>query len=328
MTLGCWLNGRIVGLDDQPIPPPAPGDRIGLFHPVQADPATIHAWQLWLERHQITQPFKQAHREIYPLTDAELATERYSLRFGGHILHANQFAGLCKQRGWTLNAYYARQATAALAIKGSGLRAHLVHERDATARDFSTQGNDRFVTTGRVTFARGQSARAETVRLDAVPPMLFSEVMRDVDLFVGVCSIGADPTWQDRPVTDAPRYLNYVRERSMEELNQAAQGRRELLERLLPSLGLTARCTLDARYLIVRGDLRAYKIHLGSGNILMEPNHAYLCIVPQRRGDDAADRIYLPFEGDATLSLILSKAMLLARDTAIKDPTIIRQIKR
>ena len=27
---------------------------------------------------------------------------------------------------------------------------------------------------------------------------MFSEIMRDVDLFVGVASIGNDPTWADR----------------------------------------------------------------------------------------------------------------------------------
>ena len=49
---------------------------------------------------------------------------------------------------------------------------------------------------------------------------------------------------------------------------------------------------------MVRGDLRTYKIHLGSGNILMEPNDQYLCIVPaQRRGADRR-RVFLPFEGD------------------------------
>ena len=34
------------------------------------------------------------------------------------------------------------------------------------------------------------------------------------------------------------------------------------------------------RFLIVRGELRTYKLHLGSGNILMEPDNQYLCIVP------------------------------------------------
>ena len=37
-------------------------------------------------------------------------------------------------------------------------------------------------------------------------------------------------------------------------------------------------------------------------------------------------QFYLPFEGDATLSIILSKAFLLAEDKAIKDPVILRQL--
>ena len=56
----------------------------------------------------------------------------------------------------------------------------------------------------------------------------------------------------------------------------------------------------------------------------MQPNFDYLCIV--KKPAPAGEEIYLPFEGDATLSLILSKAMLLANDTAITDPTILRQI--
>jgi hypothetical protein len=78
---------------------------------------------------------------------------------------------------------------------------------------------------------------------------------------------------------------------------------------------------------VVRGKLRTYKIHLGSGNILMEPNDQYLCIVPARDPVSAgSERLFLPFEGDATLSIVLSKAFLLAADDAITDPTIVRQI--
>jgi hypothetical protein len=35
---------------------------------------------------------------------------------------------------------------------------------------------------------------------------------------------------------------------------------------------------------------------------------------------------FLPFEGDATTTLILSKAMLLAQDDRIEDPTILSQL--
>jgi len=59
----------------------------------------------------------------------------------------------------------------------------------------------------------------------------------------------------------------------------------------------------------------------------MEPNDQYLCIVQDRSpAGDGAD-LFLPFEGDTRLSLILSKAFLLAEDARIKDPTITRQIQ-
>ena len=76
----------------------------------------------------------------------------------------------------------------------------------------------------------------------------------------------------------------------------------------------------------MRGQKRTYKIHLGSGNILMEPNDEYLCIVPDSRSPATPDDLFLPFEGDSTLSIIISKALLLADDAKIKDPTIARQI--
>ncbi|MFB4275383.1 MULTISPECIES: DUF7737 domain-containing protein [unclassified Nonomuraea] len=99
--------------------------------------------------------------------------------------------------------------------------------------------------------------------------------------------------------------------------------RRDALTRLLPRLSIAGRCTLTDRFLVVRGDLRTYKIHLGSGNILMEPNDAYLCIVP----GGAGDQVFLPFEEDGgMLSIVLSKAFLLAADTEITDPSITRQI--
>lgn len=78
---------------------------------------------------------------------------------------------------------------------------------------------------------------------------------------------------------------------------------------------------------MVRGDKRTYKIHLGSGNILMEPNDQYLCIVPDARARSQQGDLFLPFEGDNTLSIIISKALMLAADIKIKDPTITRQIE-
>src|SRR5205823_2133558 len=168
-----------------------------------------------------------------------------------------------------------------------------------------------------------RQAVVEPVPLAELPALVFSEIMRDVDLFVGVTSVGNDPAWADRGRSEtAHRAWEHY---SFGELSGTAQTRRELLEKLVPKLKIAARCSFAERFLVVRGDLRTYKIHLGSGNILMSPNDQYLCIVPSRSADGAAD-VYLPFEGDSTLSVILSKAFLLAEDTKIKDPTITRQI--
>jgi hypothetical protein len=57
----------------------------------------------------------------------------------------------------------------------------------------------------------------------------------------------------------------------------------------------------------------------------MEPNDAYLCIVKAQEYD--TEKVFLPFEGDKTLAVILSKAFLLAEDTKITDQTILRQIR-
>jgi len=162
--------------------------------------------------------------------------------------------------------------------------------------------------------------------LSEVPALYFSEILRDVDLFVGVCSLGNDPAWQDRG--EAGDYGNYWHSYSFGDLSATAQTRKEVLERLLPRLKIAGRCRIVDRFLVVRGERRTYKIHLGSGNIQMEPNNQYLCIVPDRSASKAGDRLFLPFEGDQTLALILSKAFLLAEDTKIKDPTILSQIAR
>ena len=73
---------------------------VRLWHPIHADADTVLAWRNWLEHHEITQPFKQAHREVYLLTDAERETRTYSNRFAAHILRQHILAALCTQRGW------------------------------------------------------------------------------------------------------------------------------------------------------------------------------------------------------------------------------------
>ena len=87
-----------------------------------------------------------------------------------------------------------------------------------------------------------------------------------------------------------------------------------------PRLKIADRCTLDRRFLVVRGDLRTYKIHLGSGNILMEPNDQYLCIVPDR-GAAAADAEASSCPSRATGRSRSSSARRSCSPTTRRSPT-------
>jgi hypothetical protein len=178
-----------------------------------------------------------------------------------------------------------------------------------------------YLGTDRVSFSDLSTGRPR--ELEFIPPVVFSEAMRDVDLFVGVTSIGNDPLWgQQQP---AP-YGHYWERVSFGELSAAAEQRRDVIARMLPRLPIRDRCRLDGHFLVVRGDRATYKIHLGSSNVLMEPGSRYLCIVRGRATSGVPDKLFLPFENDGTLSLILSKAFMLAADKKITDTSITRQL--
>jgi hypothetical protein len=148
-----------------------------------------------------------------------------------------------------------------------------------------------------------------------------------VNLLVGVASVGNDLNCSDGGTEQRQRHYDYWHSYSFGELSAPATTRWQVLEALVPRLKkICDRCSFQGHFLIVEGDIRTYKIHLGSGNILMEPNDQYLCIASPGAG--AANHVFLPFEGDKALALILSKAFLLANDTGITDQTILTQIKR
>ena len=48
---------------------------------------------------------------------------------------------------------------------------------------------------------------------------------------------------------------------------------------------------------------------------------------PERKAQKQSENVMLPFEGDNGFALLLSKAMMLANDDKIKDPTILSQLK-
>ncbi|WP_265565605.1 DUF4132 domain-containing protein [Streptomyces hygroscopicus] len=303
--------------------PPGRPERVRLWHPIRAQAHDIRAWRERLVASRLRQPFKQAFREIYLLTPAEEETGVYSNRFAAHIVHYRRLYALFKERGWQANflgRYDGGYDGKARAEFGDGQWRACFHHEPAADDDGSYAPEH--AATDQVRFERRDGRRWREAPLPEVPPLVFSEAMRDVDLFVGVTSIAADPDWADR---GEDRHALYWRTAAFGALTASAEVRREALERILPRLKIAGRCSLDGRFLVVRGDLGTYKIHLGSANILMEPNDAYLCIVPSRGKGDG--RVFLPFE-DERLSLILSKAFMLAADTKITDESILIQIKR
>jgi hypothetical protein len=330
-TSGIFSDGRFVDRTDRPIEGLSESTCVSLWHPIDAEVLEVKTWRDWLGAHQVRQPFKQAHREIYILTDAERATQAYSNRFAAHILKQHQFAALCHQRGWRygLQGNWDSANTPSLALPQWDLRAEFLIEAIEAGEgphwertDTAHSGIYLYLSTDQVRFCRLEDNIP--LPLAEVPPLAFTEVMRDVDLFVGVASVGNDPNWRDGGPLG--RYRDYWQEYSFGELFPSAQTRKEVLEQIVPRLKIADRCSFTDRFLVVKGNLRTYKIHLGSGNILMSPNDQYLCIVPSHGAAPGAGKVYLPFEGDRTLSIILSKAFLLAEDTKIKDSTITGQL--
>jgi len=317
------------------------------------NPDEVLAWRDWLAELEIRQPFKQAHREVYLLTDAERTTRTYSNRFAAHVLKQHQFNALCAARGWKNSLRLMvddEYPPATRVLPAWGLRAEfwiegLGHDYGA---DTTEAGTYLYLVTDQVRFynidaranyahaggggyatlSRGPGAPTVPIVLEELPPLVFSEVMRDADMFVGVASVGNDPNWSDGGPEG--RYRDYWASYSFGALSQTAKTRQQVLQRLIPRLKISDRCRLEGRFLLVQGDVRTYKIHLGSGNILMEPNDQYLCIVPTQgsAAGGLGNKLFLPFEGDRTLAIILSKALLLAEDVKIQDPTILHQISR
>ncbi|MEV5409738.1 DUF4132 domain-containing protein [Thermopolyspora sp. NPDC052614] len=308
---------------------------VQLWHPIRETADDVRAWRDHLLDLGVRQPYKQAFREVYLLTPAEERTRTYSRRFDGHVLRYGQAKALLNQRGWTGLAIghwdYECGGDRGEAIKElSGWRArwgmHVTGDPNADrwgTASYCVSEEIHFYRDGQLPQEHADWADTpgdcDGVPLAEVPPLVLSEVLRDADLAVGVTSIGLDQE-------ALGGHEEYWHAYGFGELTETAKTRRDALARLLPRLKIADRLELADRFLRVHGDLRTYRIHLGSGNILMEPNDAYLCIVPG--ADRDARSVFLPFEEDGgMLSIILSKAFLLAADTAITDPSITRQLR-
>ncbi|GHF88220.1 DUF4132 domain-containing protein [Streptomyces filamentosus] len=338
-------GGWVLAAADGTARPVGAGSRLRLWHPLRASDEEVALWRAELLDRERRQPFKQVFREVYPLTPAERVTGSYSNRFAGHVLRYGQARALMTNRGWAgRHLGYFSEGDSSVMVKelpapgelpaAEGVRWRARFFVDLVDGGTVTDGGAVLCSTDQVRFERRAGAAGprgpwEETELAEVPALVLSEALRDVDLFVGVASVGADPEWRDRGADRA--HGAYWLSWGFGELTEGARVRRETLARLLPRTRLADRTELTDRFLRVRGELGAYRIHLGSGNVLMEPSDAYLCVVVDRSREAgrAAGKVFLPFEEDGgMLSVILSKAFLLAADDRITDPTITSQLRR
>ncbi|NML50505.1 DUF4132 domain-containing protein [Streptomyces sp. R302] len=338
-------GGWVLAAADGTARPVGAGDRLRLWHPLRAGDEEVAGWRAALLDREERQPFKQVFREVYPLTPAERETAAYSNRFAGHVLRYGQARALMTGRGWAgRHLGYFSDGDSSEMVKelpapgelpaAEGVRWRARFFVDLVDGGAVSDGVAVLCSTDQVRFERRAAAAGprgawERAELAEVPALVLSEALRDVDLFTGVASVGADPDWRDRG--EDRGYGDYWTRWGFGELGEGARVRRETLARLLPRTRIADRVELTDRFLRVRGELGAYRIHLGSGNVLMEPSDAYLCVVVDRSREAgrAAGKVFLPFEEDGgMLSVILSKAFLLAADDRITDPTITAQLRR
>jgi Domain of unknown function (DUF4132) len=266
-------------------------DKLRIAHP--HDLLITKEWHLWqadcfnTERQQ---PFKQVFRELYVVTTAE-QTKTGSKRYEGHQVNPRQAIALFGQRGW-------------LSSFGEGVR-RTFHQAGIIAtvsfvNGYYTPMDVEGLTIDRLNFYKRDDFKS--IPLADIPPRIFSEVMRDLDLVVSVAHIGGvDP---EASASTVEMRSSILREtcRLMKLNNIQIQG----------------------SHALITGEIGTYSVHLGSAIVHCQPGGA-LCILPvssQHRG-----RLFLPFvDDDPKTAEIMSKVLLLAKDKEIQDPTILEQI--
>jgi len=289
--------------------------KVSLWHPIKSPVEEVVAWRHWLIENQVNQPFKQAHREVYLLTDRERNLGDHSERFANHILKHSQFHALASNRLWKQvrggNWDAGDENDAVRFLKALGIEVRF-RASGLQAYGLSNTGIYQSVATGKLSFYRDH----KIVALETIPEIVFSEVLRDIDLFISVCSVGNDPDWQDRE-------SDYWRASSFGDLNEAAKVRKDVLAAILPSFQNASSMTLENNTLAIEGKLNNYKIHLGSSNVMLLPDNRFLSIA----GMSSKNKVLLPFNGDSILSNIISKALFLINDHKIKDENILSQFE-
>ena len=253
---------------------------------------TWATYQKYLFEKGIKQPFKQVFRELYVKTADERGKET-SLRYAGHQIQPAKTVALLKTRRWVIDGTEGLQRVY--------YKANIIARIYALA-DWFSPADIEAPTLEWVDFFDRKTFKK--LPIDDVPDLIFTEVMRDVDLVVSVAHVGGvDP----------------------EASHSTVEMRRAIAQFNLPLFKLD-NVRLAGAHAHIHGTLGDYTVHLGSG-IVQQKAGAMINVLPvhsQHRG-----RLFLPFlDEDPKTAEILSKIVLFAEDGKIKDPFILEQISR
>ena len=273
---GFWQDGKLLSAEGTLTPLKAT-DKLLIAHPshlfyaVQWD-----LYQKYLFDKEIKQPFKQVFRELYVPTKDELETSNRSERYQGHQVQPQKTVALLRGRGWTVNYEEGLQKV----YHKEGFRATIY-----AAADWYTPSDVEAPTLEYVVFYNLKDGKE--VPMKEINPVIFSEVMRDVDLVVSVAHVGGvDP-----------------------EASHSTMQMRGALARESARLFKLQNVEVKERYILVKNEHGDYSLHLGSGMISrggLQIN--VVAVQSQHRG-----RVFLPFvDDDPKTAEIISKMKLLS----------------
>jgi hypothetical protein len=288
-ALGFWKEGCLAGLQGH-IGVDA-DSVLRIAHPhdfVRTE--TWSAWQHHVVENRIRQPIRQVFREYYRPSRDELSEKTVSRRYAGQQIQPRKAVALAAARGWSTTDGLFRVY----------LRQNVVVEVFSGMVLFSPADIEAPV----IETVRFYANRTgQTLELASVDPVLFSESMRDLDLIVSVAHVGGvDP----------------------EATHSTIEMRAALLEILIPLLKLQ-NVSVSGSHAHIRGSFGEYSVHLGSGVAHMAARGS-IPLVPVHSSHQG--RIFLPFvDDDPKTAEVLSKILLFAEDTKIKDPTLLEFIR-
>ena len=249
------------------------------------------AYQKDIFDRELKQPFKQVFRELYVKTVDEKGRDK-SLRYAGHQVQPAKTVALLKTRRWIIDGQEG--------LEKVYYKENIIAKIFALA-DWFSPADIEAPTLEEVQFFDRKTFKP--ILIDDVPDLIFTEVMRDIDLVVSVAHIGdVDP-----------------------EASHSTIEMRKAIVEFNCKLFKLKNVTFTENHALIKGERAEYSIHLGSGLVHQKAGSAInvLPVHSQHRG-----RVFLPFiDDDPKTAEIMAKVLLFAQDDKIKDVFILEQIK-